>query len=84
MFTKFNQAFERAITCDHLADAIREHTQALREHIETFREHTDVLREHSAALLTKASTLDTIEASAKFLADAQRRALQRSGHPHEF
>jgi hypothetical protein len=62
--------FERFATCDHLADALREHTKALRE--------------HSAALLTKASTIDSIETHAKYLAASERYRLQREGRPHEF
>ena len=70
MFTKLKQAFERVITCDHLADALREHTKTLRE--------------HSAALLTKTSALDSIEKHAEYLATSEQHRLRREGRPHVF
>lgn len=70
MFTKLKQAIERAVTCDHLADALREHTKALRE--------------HSAALLTKASTIDSIAEHAEYLATSEQHRLRREGRPHVF
>jgi hypothetical protein len=48
--TKQKLAIVRAITCDHLAEAIREHTR-------TLCEQTKALREHSVALLTKLQPL---------------------------
>jgi len=62
--------FERFVTCDHLAESLREHTKALRE--------------HSAALLTKASTIDSIEVSAKYLASSEEQRLKREGRTHVF
>ncbi len=70
MFTKFKLAMVRAITCDHLADSLREHTEALRE--------------HSVALLTKASTIDSIEQHAAYLATSEEHRLRREGRPYVF
>jgi len=70
MFTTFKQAVKRVITCDYLAEALREHSQALKE--------------HSAALLTKTSTVDPIEKHAKYLATAEQQRLKREGRPYVF
>ena len=69
-FTKFKQAVARAITCDYLANALREHTKALRG--------------HSAALLAKSSTIDSIAEHAEYLATSEKHRLQREGRPHVF
>ena len=61
---------ERFVTCDHLAASIREHTKALRE--------------HSAALLTKASTIDSIAEHAEYLATSEEHRLKREGRPYVF
>ncbi len=69
-YIRFKQAVERAITCDYLAEALREHSQALRE--------------HSAALLTKTSTIDSIEKHAAYLATSEEHRLRREGKKHVF
>ena len=76
-FITIKQAVVRTITCDYLADALREQADAIRE-------HTKALREHSAALLTKASTIDSIEKHAEYLAASEQHRLQREGRPHVF
>jgi hypothetical protein len=76
-YIRFKQAVVRAITCDYLAEALREHTKALRE--------------HSAALLTKTSTCDSDHSShhqaanlakiaehIEFLATSELRRLQKA------
>ena len=78
---KFKQAVVRAITCDYLAEALREHTKALRE--------------HSAALLTKTSTIDflaphqaanleRIAEHVEYLATSELHSLRRQGQVHVF
>jgi len=84
----FALAVDRFVTFDHLAESIREHTEAsnaLSNALSaTIREHTVALNNHSVALLTKAATIDSIAISAKYLEDSERRGLQRSGQPHQF
>jgi hypothetical protein len=69
-FITIKQAVERAVTCDYLAEALREHTKALHE--------------HSAALLTKASTIDSIKESTEYLATSELHRLRREGRTHVF
>jgi hypothetical protein len=46
---------------------------------EALRAHTEALKEHSAALLTKTSTIDAIEAHAKYLQHSERNRNHREG-----
>jgi hypothetical protein len=81
MFKTIKQAFANFIeTCKAQTEASRELTEATDRNTAALCEQTKALQEHSAALLTKGSTIDSIEAHAKFLANAQRRDLERRGH----
>jgi hypothetical protein len=68
MFKKIKQAFERAVT------SLDAHTEALQVQTELVR----------ALIPEVKASIAAVEKHVKYLADSQRRGLQRSGQPHEF
>ena len=71
MFTKLKQAFNRAITSlDTHSEIVRAQTQAVNLQAEVLR-----------ALI---ASIAAVEQQVKYLADSERRELQRRGHPNDF
>jgi hypothetical protein len=75
MFKKIKQAFERAVT------SLDAHSEIVRAQSEALRVQTELVR---ALIPEVKASIAAVEKHVKYLADSERRGLQRSGQPHEF
>ena len=75
MFTKLKQAFNRAIT------SLDTHSEIVRAHTEALKLQTEVVR---ALIPELKSSIAAVEREVKYLAESERRELQRRGNPHKF
>jgi len=75
MFKQIKQAFNRAVT------SLDAHSEIVRAQTEALKLQTEVVR---ALIPELKASIAAVEKHVKYLADSQRRELQRSGHAHDF